>query len=56
MRDEEDGLALYSEVSVDLEHGATDSQLAQAVACGLGTGVQMFSALEGLLPGGRQQE
>jgi len=56
VRDEEDGLALYSEVSVDLEHGATDSQLAQAVACGLGTGVQMFSALEGLLPGGPPQE
>ncbi len=48
---EEDGLlALYSEVSADLEQGATDLQIAQLVACGLGTGVQMFSALDGLIP------
>lgn len=48
---EEDGeLALYSEVSVDLEHGATDAQLAQAIACGLGTGVKMFDSLGALLP------
>ncbi len=48
---EEDGLlALYSEVSADLEQGATDLQVAQLVACGLGTGVQMFSALDALIP------
>lgn len=50
LREEEDELALYSEVSIDLEHGATESQLAQAIACGLGTGVKMFDSLAGLLP------
>jgi hypothetical protein len=49
---EEDGLlALYSEVSADLEQGVTDIQLAQLLACGLGTGVQMFTAIEAVLPG-----
>lgn len=48
---EEDGLlALYSEVSADLEEGATDVQIAQLLACGLGTGVQMFSSIEGVIP------
>jgi hypothetical protein len=48
---EEDGLlALYSEVSADLERGVTDDQLAQLVACGLGTGVQMFTAFDEILP------
>ncbi|MCL3860162.1 YbjN domain-containing protein [Actinotalea sp. K2] len=50
LREEEDGLALYSEVSVDLEHGATDAQLAQLVGCGLGTGVQLFAALSTMVP------
>lgn len=50
LRDEEDGTAVYTEVSTDLEHGATDAQLAQLVACGLGTGVQFFAALAGLVP------
>ena len=50
VREEEGALALYSEVSSDFEPGATDLQLAQLVACGLGTGVQMFTALDGLLP------
>ena len=43
-------LALYSEVSADFEPGVTDVQLAQLLACGLGTGVQMFTTLEALLP------
>ena len=30
----------------------TATQLAQLVACGLGTGVQMFTVLDTLLPGG----
>ena len=48
---EEDGvIALYSEVSADLERGVTDDQLAQLVACGLGTGVQMFTAVDEILP------
>lgn len=50
LREEDDRLALYTEVSVDLEHGVTDDQLAQLVACGLGTGVQFFAALGGLVP------
>lgn len=50
LREEEDGTALYTEVSVDLEHGVTDAQLAQLVSCGLGTGVQFFAALRGLVP------
>ena len=52
VREESGELALYSEVSVDLEHGATTSQLAQLLACGLGTGVQMFTVLDSLLPPG----
>ena len=51
VREEDDELALYSEVSVDLEHGVTTTQLGQLLACGLGTGVQMFTALDALLPG-----
>ena len=48
LRSEDGALALYGEVSVDLEHGVTDDQLAQLVACGLGTGVQLFAALAAL--------
>ena len=51
VREEEGLLALYSEVSADFEPGASDHQLSQVLACGLGTGVQMFTTLEGLLPG-----
>ena len=51
VREEDGELALYSEVSIDLEHGVTQAQLDQLLACGLGTGVQMFTALEALLPG-----
>lgn len=54
---EEDGmLALYSEVSADFEPGATDLQIAQVVACGLGTGVQLFAALESVIPSGDAPE
>ncbi len=56
VREEAGELALYSEVSVDLEHGVTTSQLAQLVACGLGTGVQMFTVLDTLLPPGTDLE
>lgn len=49
---EEDGrLAVYTEVSVDLEPGTTDDQLAQVLACGLGTGIRLFAALDERLPG-----
>jgi len=50
VREEDGELALYSEVSVDLEFGVTQTQLGQLLACGLGTGVQMFTALDSLLP------
>lgn len=50
LREEEGLLALYSEVSADLEPGVNEVQLAQLLACGLGTGVQMFSALDAMLP------
>lgn len=45
VQEEDDGLALYGEVSVDLEHGVTDTQLARLVDCGLATAVQMFEAM-----------
>ena len=51
-REEAGRLALYAEVSVDLEHGATDDQLAQTVSCGLGTAVQLFHAIGAQLPPG----
>ncbi|WP_425954359.1 YbjN domain-containing protein [Xylanimonas sp. McL0601] len=47
-RDEGEGLALYAEVSVDFEHGATDDQLAATVSCGLVTASQFFSSLSTL--------
>jgi hypothetical protein len=47
---EEAGLALYAEVSVDFDHGVTDAQLGQVIACGLGTAVQLFHAIEAQLP------
>ena len=50
LREEEGQLAVYSEVSTDLEHGVTDEQLDQLVSCGLGTGVQSFASFESLLP------
>nr|WP_171783235.1 YbjN domain-containing protein [Isoptericola halotolerans] len=44
-RPEGSGLALYTEVSVDLEHGATDVQLAETVSCGLVTASQFFASV-----------
>jgi hypothetical protein len=49
-REEEPGLALYTEVSVDYEHGATDEQLAATVSCGLVTASQFFGSLESMTP------
>jgi hypothetical protein len=43
------GLHLYTEVSLDVGAGATDAQIAEALACGLGTGVQFFTLLTDLL-------
>ncbi|MFE6969830.1 YbjN domain-containing protein [Isoptericola sp. NPDC057653] len=50
-RPEGDGLALYTEVSADFEHGATDEQLAATVSCGLVTSSQFFSTVGALAPG-----
>ena len=49
-RTETYGLTLYSEVSVDFEHGATDDQLAQTVSCGLVTAAQFFASVAALTP------
>ncbi|WP_423465162.1 YbjN domain-containing protein [Promicromonospora sp. MS192] len=49
-REEGGGLALYAEVSVDFEHGATEEQLAQTVSCGLVTASQFFSTVASLAP------
>ena len=40
-----EGIDTHAEVCLDLSAGATDGQLAEALACGLGTGVQFFDAL-----------
>ena len=50
LRTGEGEVTVYGEVSVDLEHGVTDQQLAQMVGCGLGTSVQFFAALANLVP------
>ncbi|MFE5311262.1 YbjN domain-containing protein [Isoptericola sp. NPDC056605] len=50
-RAEGEGLALYAEVSVDFEHGATDEQLAATVSCGLVTSSQFFSTVGAMTPG-----
>jgi hypothetical protein len=51
VREGSDGLALYAEVSVDFEHGATDEQLAATVSCGLVTATQFFATVGALTPG-----
>lgn len=43
------GLQAYAEVSIDVAGGATDAQIAEFLACGLGTGVQYFTYLGDLL-------
>ncbi|MEV7973068.1 YbjN domain-containing protein [Cellulomonas sp. NPDC089187] len=50
LREEQGELAVYAEVSTDLEHGVTAEQLDQLISCGIGTGVQAFEALDALLP------
>jgi len=45
LRAEPAGLALYAEISVDFEYGATDAQLGQIISCGLVTAVQLFRAI-----------
>ncbi len=43
--DDEGRVRLYTEVSIDHEHGATDDQLSQHIACALGTSGQFFDAV-----------
>ncbi|MCL2454359.1 MAG: YbjN domain-containing protein [Micrococcales bacterium] len=50
LREEDGRLAVYAEVSADLEPGATDAQLDQILACGLGTGVTLFRELDAQIP------
>lgn len=50
-RAEGENLALYAEVSVDFEHGATDEQVAATVSCGLVTASQFFATVGALTPG-----
>jgi Putative bacterial sensory transduction regulator len=42
-------IRVHSEVSVDLGPGASDAQIDECLACGLGTGVQLFTQLTGLI-------
>ena len=49
-REESLGLALYAEVSVDFEHGATEDQLDQLLQCGLTTGSMFFEHLDETYP------
>lgn len=44
------GLRAHTEVSVDVSAGASQAQVAEILACGLGAGVQFFAALGDLLP------
>ena len=41
---------VVSEVALDLEHGATDAQLHQALFCGLSTGSMFFDSLDERYP------
>jgi hypothetical protein len=41
---------VVSEVALDLEHGATDAQLHQALFCGLSTGSMFFDTLDERYP------
>jgi hypothetical protein len=50
VREEAGRLGVYAEVSVDLEHGATDAQLSQMLFCGLSTGSMFFDALDERYP------
>lgn len=45
LRAEDGVLAIFSEVSTDLEHGVSDDQLGQLIACGLFTGLKAFEQL-----------
>lgn len=50
LREEESQIAIYAEVSADLEPGSNDDQLAQILSCGLGTAIQFFRNLDSRFP------
>ena len=43
-------IQVYAEVSVDLEHGATDEQLDRLLSCGLSTSAMLFDTLDAQYP------
>ncbi len=43
-------IQVFTEVTVDLEHGVTDGQLDQLLQCGLSTGSMFFDALDEFYP------
>lgn len=43
-------IQVFTEVTVDLEHGVTDDQLDQMLQCGLSTGSMFFDALDEFYP------
>lgn len=50
LREEDDVIAVYTEVSVDLERGVTDAQLYRMLECGLGTGARALAAFDAAVP------
>jgi hypothetical protein len=43
-------IQVFTEVTVDLEHGVTDNQLDQMLQCGLSTGSMFLDALDERYP------
>ncbi|MBF0723264.1 YbjN domain-containing protein [Sanguibacter inulinus] len=43
-------IQVYAEMSVDLEHGATDEQLDRLLSCGLSTAAMLFDSLDAHYP------
>ena len=50
VRAEGDRIGVYSEHTVDYEHGVSDSQLELHMACGISTALQFFAHLDSLYP------
>ena len=50
VRAEGERIGVYSEHTVDYEHGVSDSQLELHMACGISTALQFFAHLDSLYP------
>jgi len=50
VRVEDDVVGVYAEHTVDYEHGLSDAQVDQHLACGLSTGLQLFEHLDERYP------